>query len=126
MACSFAKAYAETTRAFSINNDMKHLLELTKEERNRVAEIDAALSSCSGAIQRHDRGARRETLDKLQAQSADLSNLDDAIVKASSRRPDLTAGLPYGYAVVRNSNAPFYTRIPSEAEAKALEPDWDN
>lgn len=52
-------------------------------------------------------------------------SLDDAIVKASSRRPDLTAGLPYGYAVVRNSNAPFYTRIPSEAEAKALEPDWD-
>ncbi len=52
-------------------------------------------------------------------------NLDDAIVKASTRRPDLTAGLPYGYAVVRTSQAPFYTRIPTEAEAKALEPDWD-
>ncbi len=52
-------------------------------------------------------------------------NLDDAIVKASSRRAELGAGLPYGYAVVRTSHAPFYTRLPSEAEAKALESDWD-
>ena len=52
-------------------------------------------------------------------------NLDDAIVKASTRRPELTAGLPYGYAVVRTSHAPFYTRFPTDAEAKALESDWD-
>ncbi len=53
------------------------------------------------------------------------ANLDDAIVKASWRRPDLEAGLPYGYAVVRNQGAPFYTRLPTLAEAKKLEPDWD-
>lgn len=52
-------------------------------------------------------------------------NLDDAIVKASQRRAELGAGLPYGYAVVRTSHAPFYTRLPSEAESKALESDWD-
>ncbi len=51
--------------------------------------------------------------------------LDDAIVKASFRRPELGAGLPYGYAVVRNSGAPFYTHLPSEAEARAHEADWD-
>lgn len=52
-------------------------------------------------------------------------NMDDAIVKASTRRPEIGTGLPYGYAVVRTSQAPFYTRFPSEAEAKVLEPDWD-
>ncbi len=52
-------------------------------------------------------------------------NLDDAIVKASSRRAELGAGLPYGYAVVRTSHAPFYTRFPTEAEARALESDWE-
>ncbi len=49
----------------------------------------------------------------------------DPIVTASSRRPDLSAGLPYGYAVVRNAGAPFYTRIPTIEEAKTFEPDWD-
>ncbi len=53
-------------------------------------------------------------------------DVDDPIVKASTRRPDLTAGLPYGYAVVRNDGAPFYTRIPSTSEARALEHDWDH
>ncbi len=53
------------------------------------------------------------------------ANLDDAIVKASWRRPSTEAGLPYGYAVVRNQGAPFYTRLPTTAEAKAMEPDWD-
>jgi hypothetical protein len=52
-------------------------------------------------------------------------DLDDPIVRASSRRPARSAGLPYGYAVVRNAGAPFYTRIPTEAEAKASEPDWE-
>lgn len=52
-------------------------------------------------------------------------DLEDPIVRASSRRPETTAGLPYGYAVVRNSGAPFYTHVPSEAEAKGLEADWD-
>ncbi len=52
-------------------------------------------------------------------------DLNDPIVVASSRRPELTAGLPYGYAVVRNAGAPFYTRIPTPAEAKSFEPDWD-
>jgi hypothetical protein len=54
------------------------------------------------------------------------ANLEDPIVKASFRRPELTAGLPYGYAVVRNAGAPFYTRIPTSEEAKKLEPDWDH
>jgi hypothetical protein len=49
----------------------------------------------------------------------------DAIALATARRPERTAGLPYGYAVVRNSGAPFYSRIPSEAEARAAESDWD-
>jgi hypothetical protein len=53
------------------------------------------------------------------------AKLDDPIVKASARRPSLEAGLPYGYAVVRNQGAPFYTRLPTAAEARALEPDWD-
>ncbi|MFI5296799.1 MAG: L,D-transpeptidase [Polyangiales bacterium] len=53
-------------------------------------------------------------------------DLDDPIVKASARRPDLSAGLPYGYAVVRNDGSPFYTRIPTATEAKALEHDWDH
>ncbi|MGZ3453900.1 MAG: L,D-transpeptidase [Polyangiales bacterium] len=53
------------------------------------------------------------------------AKLDDPIVKASFRRPETSAGLPYGYAVVRNQGAPFYTRLPTTAEAKALEPDWD-
>lgn len=54
------------------------------------------------------------------------AKLDDPIVKASWRRPDLTAGLPYGYAVVRNQGAPFYTRLPTKDEAKQFEPDWDH
>jgi L,D-transpeptidase catalytic domain len=49
----------------------------------------------------------------------------DPIVRASQRRPDRSKGLPYGYAVVRNSGAPFYTRVPTETEAKGLEQDWD-
>ncbi|MBI2393380.1 MAG: L,D-transpeptidase [Deltaproteobacteria bacterium] len=53
------------------------------------------------------------------------ANLDDAIVKASFRRPDLSAGLPYGYAIVRNQGAPFYARLPSKDEAKQHEPDWE-
>jgi len=53
------------------------------------------------------------------------AKLDDPIVKASWRRPELTAGLPYGYAVVRNQGAPFYTRLPTQQEAKQFEPDWD-
>lgn len=52
-------------------------------------------------------------------------DLDDSIVKAAWRMPDRDAGLPYGYAVVRNAGAPFYTRRPTLAEAKAFEPDWD-
>lgn len=54
------------------------------------------------------------------------ANLNDPIVKASWRRPDLTAGLPYGYAVVRNQGSPFYTRLPTKDEAKQFEPDWDH
>ena len=54
------------------------------------------------------------------------AKLDDPIVKASWRRPELTAGLPYGYAVVRNQGAPFYTRLPTAQEAKQFEPDWDH
>lgn len=56
---------------------------------------------------------------------AATGDLEDPIVRASSRRPERTAGLPYGYAVVRNAGAPFYTRIPTEGEAKQLEPDWE-
>ncbi len=54
------------------------------------------------------------------------AKLDDPVVKASWRRPDLTAGLPYGYAVVRNQGAPFYTRVPTKDEAKQFEPDWEH
>ncbi len=52
-------------------------------------------------------------------------DVSDAIVAASWRRPQLEAGLPYGYAVVRNQGAPFYARLPTKEEAKAFEPDWD-
>ncbi|GAC1352985.1 MAG: hypothetical protein NVSMB1_21530 [Polyangiales bacterium] len=52
-------------------------------------------------------------------------DLQHPIVKASWRRPALDAGLPYGYAVVRNSGAPFYSRLPTKEEAKRFEPDWD-
>lgn len=54
------------------------------------------------------------------------AKLDDPVVKASWRRPELNAGLPYGYAVVRNQGSPFYTRLPSKDEAKQFEPDWDH
>lgn len=53
------------------------------------------------------------------------ANLNDPIVKASWRRPDTNMGLPYGYAVVRNQGAPFYTRLPTKEEARQMEPDWD-
>jgi L,D-transpeptidase catalytic domain len=49
----------------------------------------------------------------------------DPIVRASTRRPERSSGLPYGYAVVRNAGAPFYTRVPTDAEARGLEQDWD-
>jgi lipoprotein-anchoring transpeptidase ErfK/SrfK len=52
-------------------------------------------------------------------------DVDDSIVKAAWRMPDREAGLPYGYAVVRNAGSPFYARLPTLAEAKAFEPDWD-
>ena len=52
-------------------------------------------------------------------------DVDESIVTAAWRRPDVTAGLPYGYAVVRNAGAPFYTRLPTNEEAKRFEPDWD-
>ena len=52
-------------------------------------------------------------------------DVEDSIVKAAWRMPDRDAGLPYGYAVVRNAGAPFYSRLPTLAESKAFEPDWD-
>lgn len=43
------------------------------------------------------------------------TNLELALVRAASRRPDLGKPLPYKYAFVR-ANAPQYLRIPSRAE----------
>jgi lipoprotein-anchoring transpeptidase ErfK/SrfK len=52
-------------------------------------------------------------------------DLDDPIVARATRRPDLSAPLPYAYGVAKNSLAPFYTRIPTRAEAARLEADLD-
>jgi len=42
-------------------------------------------------------------------------NLDDPILAAASRRPDLTAAMPYRYGFVR-AVLPLYLRVPTEAE----------
>ena len=46
--------------------------------------------------------------------------LDDPLVRAASRRPDLTKPLPYKYGFVR-ATAPQYLRIPSRAEQEKSE-----
>lgn len=48
-------------------------------------------------------------------------DLDDPIVRASSRRPDTTQKLPYMYGTVTRGG-PAYARIPTEADLKELEP----
>ena len=53
-------------------------------------------------------------------------DMDDPIVKAATRRPDVSAPLPYAYGVAKNSLAPFYARIPTHEEALRLEADLDD
>ncbi len=52
------------------------------------------------------------------------TNLDDPIVKASSRRPDLAQKLPYMYGTVTRGG-PLYGRVPSAGELDKLEPNLD-
>ncbi|MFO0590582.1 MAG: L,D-transpeptidase family protein [Polyangiaceae bacterium] len=49
------------------------------------------------------------------------TNLEDPIVRASFRRPDITQKLPYMYGIVMRGG-PAYAKIPSEAEVKENEP----
>jgi L,D-transpeptidase catalytic domain len=48
------------------------------------------------------------------------TNLDDPLVRASARRPDLTKPLPYRYGFVR-ATSPQYLRIPTRAEQEKSE-----
>ncbi len=48
-------------------------------------------------------------------------NLDDPIVRASFRRPDITQKLPYMYGLVMRGG-PVYSKIPSAEETKEFEP----
>ncbi len=48
-------------------------------------------------------------------------NLEDPIVRASFRRPDITQKLPYMYGLVTRGG-PVYAKIPSAEETKASEP----
>jgi hypothetical protein len=47
--------------------------------------------------------------------------LDDPIVRASTRRPDITQKLPYMYGIVTRGG-PVYAKIPTAAETKEFEP----
>jgi len=49
------------------------------------------------------------------------ADLDDPIVKASTRRPDYTQKLPYMYGIVTRGG-PAYSRIPTTEELKETEP----
>lgn len=49
------------------------------------------------------------------------TDLDDPIVRASFRRPDITQKLPYMYGVVTRGG-PVYAKIPTEEEVKQFEP----
>jgi hypothetical protein len=48
-------------------------------------------------------------------------DLSHPIVRAATRRPDVTQKLPYMYGIVTRGG-PVYAKIPSEAELKKLEP----
>ncbi|HVJ21613.1 MAG TPA: L,D-transpeptidase [Polyangiaceae bacterium] len=48
------------------------------------------------------------------------TKLDDPLVRAASRRPDLTKPLPYQYGFVR-ATSPQYLRVPSKAEQNKSE-----
>ena len=61
---------------------MQSILELTEEQRQRVAEIDADLSACSSAIEKYDRSLRRELLNSLQSQTEDISDIPKALAAA--------------------------------------------
>jgi lipoprotein-anchoring transpeptidase ErfK/SrfK len=63
-----------------------------------------------------------EPNNKLLTQDA----TDPIVVATRERRPSVGSGLPYGYAVVRNSGAPFYSRFPTDTEAKVFEADFDS
>ena len=49
------------------------------------------------------------------------TDLEHAIVRASTRRPDVTQKLPYMYGVVTRGG-PAYAKLPTEAELKEYEP----
>ena len=61
---------------------MQAILELTEEQRRRVAEIDANLAACRNATEKYERGLRREILDSLQSQTQDLSDIPKALAAA--------------------------------------------
>ncbi len=48
-------------------------------------------------------------------------DMNDPIVRASSRRPDTSAGLPYMYGTVKRGG-PVYAGLPSEADLSKFEP----
>jgi len=50
------------------------------------------------------------------------TDLTNDVVRASTRRPNLAARLPYMYGVLRSA-APMYTRLPSSSALSAIEPD---
>ena len=50
-------------------------------------------------------------------------DLDHPIVKLSARRPDPEAALPYEYGMSKFPTPPFYTKVPSEKEQRAVEPE---
>ena len=51
-------------------------------------------------------------------------NLEHELVRATSRRPDISSSLPYMYGTVRRAG-PIYSRPPSHEEASTAEPGLD-
>ena len=78
----YAETYAGITPDFLANNDMQSIIELSEEQRRRVAEIDSNLAACRSALEKYDRGVRREQLDSLQSRTEDLSDIPKALAAA--------------------------------------------
>lgn len=49
--------------------------------------------------------------------------VDSPLKQATARRPERDQALPYQYGRSRTPPPPFYTRVPSEAEQRQIEPD---
>lgn len=52
-------------------------------------------------------------------------DLEHPLVRATARRPDRTAALPYAYGLSRFPTPPFYTKVPSVKEQRSVELDLE-